>query len=362
VKRYQYLLCNPILFFFLGFVPVTAMADINTAYKGDYHTGISPALETLLDQSLRQKQYKKSLLLLDNELKKDPINTDLLYKKASIEADLGEWKKTIEVLNQISLVQPKHIAANKLRDIIIGKQRVEPHNILGFDQSGAVISDRHAYWSYSSLYYYRLTDAGKFGARVNYAHRNGTSAEQYQLEAYPQLFKGAYADLRFAYANTNQILFPSYQYRLEGYFELPYAMTFSLGHGSDIFPRFNNKKIYSYTTSLGKYIGDYFVWVRMNHYLPQSIQFYELGLRRDFSDGLTYINFKINAGRLPDIGDVPPLDKLIQIKQKGVSLDGQIPLTKTLFFKWRVGFARQIFPSGTVRNITDGMVGVAWNF
>src|ERR1700727_2537909 len=78
------------------------IADNQTLTVSGYHTGISPGLELLIDKSLAHQKAKETLSLLDNEIKKDPSNTSLLYKKASIYADQGDWNNTIDVLNQIT--------------------------------------------------------------------------------------------------------------------------------------------------------------------------------------------------------------------------------------------------------------------
>lgn len=335
-------------------------ADNKAFDVNGYHTGISPGLELLISQSLLHQKTRETLILLDSEIKKDPSNTTLLYKKASVYADQGQWTKALNVLDQISVRQPNNAAANKLRKIIETKQLAEPHNELGFDVDEAHASHLGANWNYTSVHYYRLTNAGKFGGHINYAQRYRTTGEQYQLEAYPKLSENVFATLTAAYANTTQILYPNFQYMLEGYIDVTNGFEFSLGQGGSKFLKFSNQKIFNYTGTIGKYIGNYFIWFRPHYYTPKSTEFYELGFRKYFSDADNYISFIVGTGRLPDIGDLPPLDQMIIIKQKGIGMNGQFTLTKTVFLKYGVGYVRQSFPSGLTREITDGSIGMVW--
>jgi len=235
-------------------------------------------------------------------------------------------------------------------------------NEVGVDGALSYVSDLATYWTYSSLHYYRLTNKGTFGGRINSAHRFGSTAVQYQAEAYPVLYKGAYAALSIAYANSTQTLFASYQYRVEGYFPLPQNYEFSLGQGGQRFPRFGNQNIFLYTGSLGKYIGEYFVWARPFYYTPQSNFMYEVGLRRLFTDPNKYVSIRASSGHLPDIGDLPPLDNMITVSQSAIALGGQLPLKNNFFAKTDVSYAHQVYPSGLVRNISTLFLGVFVRF
>lgn len=359
---YKRILLNLSILFVIVLISSTSslgLTDNRTLDTSGYHTGITPGLELLIKQSLIHKKIKDTLTLLDNEIKKDPTNTSLLYKKASIYADQGQWKNALNVLNQIALLQPTHAQANKLRKIVEEKKQAEPHNELGFDVDEAYVSDLTSYWNYSSVHYYRLMDAGKFGGHFNYAHRYGTTGKQFQLEAYPKITNNVYATLSFKYANTTQILFPNLQYTIEGYVDTTNGFEFSLGQSGEKFIRFNNQKIFDYTGTVGKYIGNSFVWFRPHHYTPKNTEFYEVGIRKYFSDADNYISFIIGAGKLPDIGDLPPLDQMIVINQKGIGFNGQFSLTKTVFLKYGAGYIKQRFPSLN-REDTDVSIGMIW--
>jgi len=245
------------------------------------------------------------------------------------------------------------------------EDQTKPLNELGFDQDEAYVSDIGGYWSYSSLHYYRFTNAGIFGARVNYANRYGIGGEQYQLEAYPKLFKNfyfikdSYLSLTGAISNTSQRVYPHYQYLIEPYFSFPCGFEASIGQR---FLRTFDVNVYTYTASIGKNIGSNFVWFRPYHYTPKSVDFFEVGIRHYFDADDTYAALKAGAGKMPDIGDVPPLNQIIILKTQLITLDGQMPIRKNIFLKAGVGYMRQTYNSGNVREITDGSLGIIWQF
>ena len=238
--------------------------------------------------------------------------------------------------------------------------REQPHQVIGYDQDEAWVSDLGAWWTYASLHYYRFFDVGNIGGRVNYANRYGTSAEQYQLEAYPKITPKITAGLLYGYADSAQTLFATGSYRLEGYFTLPQAWELTPAIQLQKFSNFSNHTLGGYTMTVGKYLGNYFLGVRPGHYTPTGTQYLELTSIRYFSDSKNYITLNVGAGRLPDIGNLPPLDQIIIIKQKDISLRGKTSLNKTWVLNTTFGYTRQKLPSNITRNITDGNIGLEW--
>lgn len=233
-------------------------------------------------------------------------------------------------------------------------------NQIGVSQEEDYVNDLESYWSFSSLYYYRRTDRGIVGARVNYANKYNIGGEQYQIEAYPVLTPNIYTALTVAISNTSQQVYPKYQYLIEPYFNLPYGFEVSVGQR---FVRSFDTNIYTYTGSIGKNIGQYFIWFRPYHYTPKSSDYFEAGIKRYFEclDN-TYVSFKMGMGRAPDIGDVPPLNQITNISTKMIGIDGQFHVTKSMLVHLGAGYTKQVFLSGHVREITNGSVNLIWQF
>lgn len=236
---------------------------------------------------------------------------------------------------------------------------VKLRNEIGIGQEEDYVSDLGGYWSYSTLNYYRFTDKGTYGGRINYANRYANGGEQYQLEAYPKFTDNLYATLTVALSNTSQRVFPHYQYVVEPYYAFKNGFVVSLGQR---YARTFDVNIYTYTGSVGHEVGNYFIWVRPYHYTPKSTNYVEVGVRRTFEDENKYLSLTIGGGRTPDIGDLPPLNQIITLSAKALNLSGQLPLSKAIFLRGNVGYIKQDYQTGNERNIKQGSIGLIWRF
>lgn len=344
------------------FSPMIAMATIDTTSINSPRTTITQAQSMMIQQTLLNKNYATDLLQIDHELQTNPNNVNLLYKKAVIYVDIEQYKKALIVLDQILALQPKNEQALLLKTKIEKLLLTQPRNELGINDDEAYVSDVNGYWQYTSLHYYRFTQYGTFGARVNYAKRFGTTGEQYQLEGYP-IFPTIphlrYIYLSGAYANSTQILLPNWQYNVEPYVNIAKNIDASLGayglHSIGV-------NIYTYTASLAWYTGNNYLWFRPYHYIPKSSDLFEIGIRHYFSENNTFISIKAATGHAPDILDLAPLNQIVVLAQNLIALNGQFPIAKNVYLQAGAGYTRQKFPNGNIREITDGNLGVIWQF
>lgn len=321
------------------------------------------ALENIIDEYGKQKKYKDAIKRLDEEIQNNPENVGLLYKKASIYADIEEYYKARKELRKIETIKPDNKSVKKLSGIVDKKIKELPHNEIGYDQDQAYISDLMAFWTFASLHYYRLTEYGSYGARINYANRYGMNGAQYLIETYPKFNDNISANITFGYANQTQILYPNLQYRIEPFFDFSNGMEISVGQNWQKYITFDNQKIITNTGTFGKYFKKDFIWYRPSFFSPTSSMLSELSLRHFADKKNTYITFKVNAGRLPDIGDLPPLDEIVVLKQRGINIDGQYALTKTFFIKAGAGYTRQFYiDSMLLRRIIDASLGLVFQF
>lgn len=237
-----------------------------------------------------------------------------------------------------------------------------PKNEIGLSSDEAYVSDLKHYWTFSSLHYFRYGEYGNAGAHLNYANRLGGSAEQYQFEANPKLPGSKffqYLHLSAAYANDTQTLFPQYQYVVEPYFNLPVSFETSIGVSA---LRAVGVNIYTYTGSLAYYLGNYYFWLRPYHFVPKSSDYFEVAARRYFSDSKSFVTLKLGIGKAPDLLDIAPLNQIVVLQQNLVSLSGQFPVYKNVYLQTGLGYLKQIFPSGKVREISDFNLGAIWLF
>lgn len=325
--------------------------------------GMDRALSELIEQYNAQKKYKDAIAKLDEEIKKYPNSVAMLYKEAEIYADIEQYYKAKDNLDKVFKLEPNNKAAKKLATVVDKKIKEIPKNEIGFDQDEAYISDLDAYWSFSSLHYYRLTRYGTYGGRVNYANRYNDNGEQYLVEAFPKFSSFFSANLSFGYANNQQFLYPNLSYRIEPYFDFNNGVEISVGQVWQKYIVFSNQKIIANTGTIGKYFKSNFIWYRVSSFSPISQTFNELSLRHFATKKNTYYTIKVNSGRLPDIGDLPPFDQILTLRQTGVNADGQYAITKSFFLKGEAGFTRQYYiQSRHLRCITDAALGFVYQF
>lgn len=330
-------------------------------YLSNFHNN-----ETILfnvDNNINNKSTSDSLMILNRELTRDPNNTVLLYKEASLFVDTERYNEALIDLDRLAILDPSNKAANKLRQVAIQKAQCLAHNDVGFNQEEDWVSS-NGYWNFSSVFYHRLTEYGVYGARINYARRNGSTGVQYQLEAYPKFWRSIVpylttVDLLFAYADDSQVLYPTFAYSVEPYFNLPQGVQVSLGARVI---KTQSQNIYFYTGTLGKYFGDYFAWFRPTVSTPKSHVYYEFNLRRFFSDANNYAGIKVGFGGYPDLADIAPLDQIIVLDAYAIAFDGQYALQHDLFINGAVSYTHQQFKNGNVRELTAVNVGMTYRF
>ncbi len=146
---------------------------------------------------------------------------------------------------------------------------------------------------------------------------------------------------------------------VEPYFTLPKNFELSLGAWG---LRSLGVNIYTYTGSLAYYLGNNYLWFRPYHYIPNSSNFYEVGIRHYFEDKNTFVSLKAGAGKAPDILDLAPLNQIVVLNQKLIALSGQFAVHKNVYLQAGAGFMHQVYPSRNVRDTTDASLGIIWQF
>lgn len=332
-------------------------------------------LENLIDYLIAKRKFFRALDLIDNELECDPCSRYLLYKQAEVYIEKTRFRRAEKILNCIDCIEDQEANEDldakikKLRNKIKEKyddEKENPKNEAGIFHDLMYISDLKNYWKYSRAYYYRTTPIGKIGGAINHLRRVVTAGTQYQVEAYPKFCDNFYASIALGFASPRQITFPNFQYRAEGFYYLKeYKTTVSLGQGRSSYVMFSNQKIYLYTASIEKYFEKCrsYLNFRSSAFRPHTLFYNELGLKHIFCEDNEnfYLSVKLGSGTVPDIGDVPPLDQILVVKQTGVNIDMQYPIRQNLFLKIGVGYTHMIYPT-RLRIIKDGWALLIYRF
>lgn len=148
------------------------------------------------------------------------------------------------------------------------------------------------------LSFKRETPSGSLVGRLNYTNRFQTSGIQPEFEWYPVIAKGTYCYVNYGYSASS--LFPRHRVGAEVFQGLPLSLEASFGIRYLLFASANEIKLY--TSSLGYYVGNFYVVVRGSLMLDadgagRSLQFL---LRKYFSDPDEFAFLRVGGGLSPD--------------------------------------------------------------
>ncbi len=169
-----------------------------------------------------------------------------------------------------------------------------------------------------SLQYGRLTSWGSFSLRLNAADRYQSQDTQYEIDLYPKLWDGGYAELNFGTSSGH--LFPRNRQGAEIFTSLGNGYEASLGvrHLA-----FTNSSVTMYTGSLSKYIGDYLLTFRP-YITPSSVgtsRSAGIKLTRYFADADRYVRFSASTGKSPEERTFPP--NIVTLRSHSFGVEGQ---------------------------------------
>lgn len=323
---------------------------------------IDPCLLKLVEEKVAQKNYKKAIIMLDRAIRKEPCNIYLYLKKIDLYQETEQYKNALFTLNTTDRRFACNSKTFEARKNVEEKLCQLPHNRVGIYYDWQYVSDVQQYWRFTTYSYYRSENYFQYGIAYNTASRLGLKGDQAQVDFSINPLRGIRGDFTFAYASRNQFLWPNRVYYGELYYTFLNGSEFSFGQENRRYLTFDNQKIIRTTATVGQYFDKYFLYCRVNRYNFFHTVLGRIGLTRFFGDN-DYISFDIIAGSGPDIADLPPLDNMVLLKQKGYSLSGQVELFPNFLVKVGIGFYAQFYPFNNLhRNITDNYVNVVWKF
>ncbi|MBJ7881830.1 YaiO family outer membrane beta-barrel protein [Gelidibacter salicanalis] len=250
--------------------------------------------KSAITNELRSDSPFNALEMTSEALKYFPEHPDVLYLKASAEADMDKSEEAFETLNLILKEHPEHEDAKRFRVNLIDKLS---KNTVGVSGSVDVYSETFDPMQYYLLKYVRDTKYGSIHGKININNRFSTIGAQFEVDMYPKITKGLYA-----YANigvSSSSILPKLRFGAELYKSLPKSFEASLG--------FRTLKYSSYTTILTGSVG----WYTSNNYWsfrtyvtpgdPETSVSGTLSYRRYRKDENNYFSASIGIGYSPEI-------------------------------------------------------------
>jgi YaiO family outer membrane protein len=190
-----------------------------------------------------------------------------------------------------------------------------------------------------SLQYGRMTSWGSLSLRASAAERYQSQDTQYEINAYPKLWDGVYAELNMGVSSGH--LFPHDRQGAEIFSSLGNGYEASLGirHLA-----FTNSSVSIYTGSFSKYIGDYLLTFRP-YITPSNVgTSVSAGIKitRYFADADRYVRISASTGKSTDeqkFANVPP--QAVTLQSQSVGIAGQWSPRQAVFISPTFNHTRQ---------------------
>ena len=318
----------------------------------------------LIDIALDQGRDVLALRLVNQDLRINPNNKDLLLKQ--IEIDVAQHKFAVAADRAKKLLRcipcEKH-ALSDLEDInSINPYLAKGVNEIGFYTTNDHVSDLDTTWDWSGIYYKRDTSVGSISVGLNAAVRNGFRAIQKAIEFWPIINKNLSIDLIGTWAHQPNI-FSTYTAGIEPYYTIANKVTVSAGFVHSYVIR--GSSFDKYTGSLSTDIGKFWLSFRPLYFVPnggKNSLLNTLTIRRYFNTYDTYLNLTVGAGKSPDLADLQTLNYIV-IRNYFGTLGASIPICNhSALLNVGVEYNWWGYPSGLIRRLTGGTVGLSYRF
>ena len=264
----------------------------------------NPAYEdatiAITDLEYWNNHYDSALAFCNRGLEHNPDSEELLLKKGRILNTLRRYNEAYSVMTDLITKYPKNESARSLLQSILFDSSLNKVSISDdftwFD--GNYGDYLHNYpWNILSLEYNRFTGIGSVITRVNYGSRFSKHTFQFELDAYPHLFKNMTAYVNIGISDQSAV-FPRYRMGLSLYAGLPHSFEAEAGFR---LLHFSNST-WIYVAGISKYYKNFWFNGRMslvpdNHKISHS---YSLTTRYYFGGADDYWKVGISYGLSPD--------------------------------------------------------------
>jgi YaiO family outer membrane protein len=239
-----------------------------------------------------------------------PNDEELSIKKGKVLNDLKRFDEALKLINQVIERYPQNTDARtlaaRIRDNASQSFLTLSYDYFYFDKN--YNSSLHeSPWHLASLAYSRGTKYGTVIGRITYANRFGDNGYQAEIDAYPRISKTFYSYVNLGYSADSPV-FPKFRNGFSLYANLPKSFEGEVGYR---YLKFTDAT-WIYTTSVGKYIGNYWFNLRA-FFVPGESDFsqsYTLTTRYYFGGSFDFLSIGIGTGISPD-------------ESRNVLLDGQ---------------------------------------
>ncbi|WP_339734356.1 YaiO family outer membrane beta-barrel protein [uncultured Sunxiuqinia sp.] len=269
-------------------------------YVLERYPGHEDASMAITDLEYWNDNDQAALEYCNEGLSEHPNSEGLLLKKARILNNMKRFDDAYQVAEALVERYPKNQDARSLLSNIrydSAKNKISiSHDFSWFNQK----YPDHLHespWHIVGIDYGRYTKVGSVIGRINWGERFGNQAFQYEVDAYPRLFKNINAYMNVGLSDHSAV-FPRFRAGLSLYFSLP--KSFEAEAGTRFLHFSSNTWIY--VASVGKYYKNY--WFNLKTYLvpgnQQVSHSYTMTTRYYFGGADDYWKFSFGYGLSPD--------------------------------------------------------------
>jgi YaiO family outer membrane protein len=216
-------------------------------------------------------------------------------------------------------------------------------------------------WQDLSLEYAQRLPFGTVISAVNAARRYGKNGAQLELQAYPRLTRRSYVFLDLAASSSKEVYLPL-RVVAEPYYN--FANGWELSAGAH-YVQTAGPDVYSYTGTLAKYFGNYWISARPSFTRAPDNNSYAWGMtgRRYFGDRYDYAAVTVNrsVGVDPEARDPSTFTRLPKLGGFAVNLERRQPLGRShARATYGIGYHKEQIAPGRNRLHRSATLGLEW--
>jgi len=294
------------------------------------------ALLTIIDVESWSGHYSKALEWSDKGLEHYPKDEEFMLAQASIQQNMENYSSAKTTYRTLLDHHGSQQAREKLQALRLQQMKYSATLSYRHDRFREIFDP----WNFWEFQLSRQTPYGSLIGRLQYANRFASNGVQFNLDAYPSLFKGMYAYISGGYSQAS--IYPRYRFGLSLYKSLPYALELA---GGLRYLDFSSSQTTIYTVSLTKYLGSYMFTAR-SYLVPSSegsSQSLSLLARRYFGNARAY--FSLTGGFGSASADIEFAEDIDRLDSWSIGLSGQYPLSNQFNIGGNVGFDSEEFPN-----------------
>lgn len=251
----------------------------------------------LSDVTYWDDNYSSSLNAADSGIIYNPKNTELMLKRTRALIDLSRFEDARNTLQNIKQIDTACTGCKPLQDKLY---RASALSNAGYGFTAEYFAGLDRLLMYHFFQFGHKSPKNSVIFRINYNQRDQSTGFQPEIDMYPTVSKKAYLYVNYGFSIYD--VFPRHRIGLELYHKIPSGFEGSIGGRYMDFG--TNSKVYIFTGSLTKYIGNYAIifrpFITPDEITKKVSQSGILNLRRYTLDADNFVGLTFGAGFSPD--------------------------------------------------------------